>query len=126
MRQFIKENVGKRGEIHAEDMAPSLYGSFGKRYYYTGYGDDLLKTNIQTFFYENLPGATKQMGFREKQDSNKIFFCIRQPNNDDAQVQIIDCKGTVEVIVPAGEEYLVVSVEKDKRPQLPEVFEWIH
>jgi hypothetical protein len=33
--------------------------------------------------------------------------------NDDAQVQIIDCKGTYEVIVPAGEEQIVVSVIRD-------------
>jgi hypothetical protein len=28
-----------------------------------GYGD-LTETDIQTFFYENLAGATKQMAFR--------------------------------------------------------------
>ena len=45
--------------------------------------------------------------------------------SDETQVQIVDCKGTYEVIVPANSDCLVMSIIKDKRPEKPEVFEWI-
>jgi hypothetical protein len=53
------------------------------------------------------------MAFRCKYDSNRIIFCVPQSTDDNTQVQIVDCVGAYEAIIPAGQDCVVISIVKN-------------
>ena len=96
-------------------MDIDLYGSFGKKTRYSGYSEYFIRCSHQVVLYENLAGAPKQIAFRYKIDCNNLVFCIPMTMNDNNQVQIVDCIGTYEVIVPPNGDCLVISIIKDSK-----------